>query len=188
MLLYTCTLAVSTRLHAHQAILCAGEPGGLGMHCRQKQQVEQRPPDITDILSACPRLLQMTAAESKRCMAATSKNLRQLVHSSIKTLTVDDDNDLHLIQRDKWPELGLIVLRKHDFGTRVAAPGLYDIVHPHRQASPCIWLSEERFVRGKLRERAMALLLVRDTSIEHGLNILERFLKQAQAASQILNA
>ena len=72
-----------------------GELCEIGMQCRQKQQVEQRPPDITDVLNACPRLLQLTAAKSKKCLAATNRNLRQLVHSTIKTLTVDNDNVLH---------------------------------------------------------------------------------------------
>ena len=45
------------------------------------------------------------------------------------------------------------------------------------QVSACIWLSEVFFVRGKLREQAMALLIVRDNSIKHSLKMLEHFLK-----------
>ena len=140
----------------------------LGMHCRQRQQLEQQTLTITDILSACPRLLQVTAAASKKCLAATSKELRRLVHSTIKMLTGCYEEDLQLLHRSNWPELGLVILKGHPHGMPHTAP-----CSPHIPILACIWLHESKPRLGNF----MVLLTDHGHSVEHSMSMLEHVVR-----------
>ena len=68
-------------------------------------------PDLSDVLCEAPALLATLCSQDSAALSCCSRQLRGVIHSSVKAITVKTDRDVAAVLEGNWSNLGLIKMR-----------------------------------------------------------------------------
>lgn len=68
-----------------------------------------------DIIHQAPRLLELLAADSLKALAATSRNLREVVHCQVTVISLKHEEDIAWLIKGSWPHLSMVILHDQEY-------------------------------------------------------------------------
>ena len=80
--------------------------------CRRQSEhqshIQPTCPDFLDVLREVPTLLALVSSSDWAALLGCSRQLRHAVHSSVRAVQVANHEDVILVLKGSWPQLGLI--------------------------------------------------------------------------------